>query len=60
VISNIAAGTTEQVEMIIKNDDYMKRLKTAIAFEDAKDVIGTLRVSLTHFLGCTRGWMGDL
>jgi len=33
-ISNITAGTTEQIEMIIKNEDFVKRLKTAVELEE--------------------------
>ncbi len=32
-ISNITAGTSEQIEMIIKNESFMKRLKDAVVSE---------------------------
>ena len=33
VISNIARGTFDQIEMIFENDKYLERLKTAVATE---------------------------
>jgi len=32
-ISNIAAGSQEQIQQIIENDDYIERLKTAVVTE---------------------------
>lgn len=45
VISNIAAGTSRQIEMILEND-YILKLKIAL-FEEEKEVI---KLSIKFFL----------
>ncbi len=49
-ISNIAAGTSRQIEMILEND-YMLKLKTAL-FDEEKEVIKLSIKFFLIFLGC--------